>query len=80
MALTQTPTAVSEELFIGLREHFNSQQMVELTTVIAWENFRARFNRGFGIEGEGFVEGATCPVPVPGPPQQCFDLTRIIHD
>ena len=62
-ALTQTPANVSEELFDSLREHFNPQQMVELTAAIAWENFRARFNRGFGIESEGFAEGAVCPVP-----------------
>jgi alkylhydroperoxidase family enzyme len=64
LALTQTPADVSEELFDSLREHFNPQQMVELTTAIAWENFRARFNRGFGIEAEGFAEGAACPVHV----------------
>ena len=62
VALTRTPAEVPEELFNSLREHFNPQQMVELTTAIAWENFRARFNRGFGIEAEGFTEGAACPV------------------
>jgi alkylhydroperoxidase family enzyme len=62
VALTQTPAEVSEELFQSLREHFNPQQMVELATLIAWENFRARFNRGFGLEAEGFSEGAVCPV------------------
>jgi 4-carboxymuconolactone decarboxylase len=61
-ALTRTPADVPEELFNSLREHFNPQQMVELTAAIAWENFRARFNRGFGIEAEGFAEGAACPV------------------
>jgi hypothetical protein len=29
---------------------------------IAWENWRARFNRGFGTEAEGFTEGTACPV------------------
>ena len=62
VALTRIPAEVSEEMFHGLREHFNPQQMVELTVAIAWENFRARFNRGFGIEAEGFTEGAVCPV------------------
>ena len=64
VALTRTPADVPEALFNGLREHFNPRQMVELTSLIAWENFRARFNRGFGIEAEGFTEGAVCPVPV----------------
>jgi alkylhydroperoxidase family enzyme len=62
-ALTQTPADVHEELFDSLHAHFNPQQMVELTTAIAWENFRARFNRGFGIEAEGFSEGAACAIP-----------------
>jgi alkylhydroperoxidase family enzyme len=61
-ALTQTPAKSSEELFSALREHFSPLQMVELTAVIAWENFRARFNRGFGTESEGFSEGATCAI------------------
>lgn len=60
LALTRTPVNVSEELFAELRRHFNPQQMVELTSAIAWENYRARFNRGFGIEAEGFTEGAVC--------------------
>jgi 4-carboxymuconolactone decarboxylase len=66
VALTRTPAEIPQELFDSLREHFNPQQMVELTAAIAYENFRARFNRGFGIEAEGFAEGAACPVPVPG--------------
>jgi len=63
-ALTRTPAEVSAELFNSLREHFSPRQMVELATAIAWENFRARFNRGFGIEAEGFSDGAVCPVHV----------------
>jgi alkylhydroperoxidase family enzyme len=61
-ALTRTPAEVPEELFNSLHEHFNPQQMVELTVAIAWENYRARFNRGFGVEAEGFTEGAVCLV------------------
>jgi alkylhydroperoxidase family enzyme len=61
-ALTHTPTDVSDESFDSLREQFSPQQMVELTSAIAWENFRARFNRGFDIQAEGFSEGSACPV------------------
>jgi 4-carboxymuconolactone decarboxylase len=64
VALTRTPADVPEELVTGLRAHFDPRQIVELTVAIAWENFRARFNRGFGIEAEGFAEGAACPIPV----------------
>jgi alkylhydroperoxidase family enzyme len=63
VALTRTPANVSEELFSSLQEHFSSQQLVELTSAIAWENYRARFNRGFGVESEGFTDGAVCAVP-----------------
>ncbi len=62
VALTRTPANVPEELFANLREHFTPQQMVELTSAIAWENYRARFNRGFGIEAEGFTDGAVCAI------------------
>ncbi len=38
----------------------------ELTANIAWENFRARFNRGFDVAAQGFSEGAVCPIPERG--------------
>ncbi len=62
VALTRTPAHVPEELFANLHEHFSPRQLVELTSAIAWENYRARFNRGFGIEAEGFMDGAFCAV------------------
>jgi alkylhydroperoxidase family enzyme len=69
-ALTRTPAEVPKELFDSLREQLDPQQMVELTAAIAWENFRARFNRGFGIESEGFTEGAACPTHFRAPARQ----------
>jgi len=63
VAMTETPVDVPDELFAGLRQHLSPQQMVELTSAIAWENFRARFNHAFGIEAEGFTQGAVCAVP-----------------
>jgi hypothetical protein len=41
--------------------------MVELTSAIAWENYRARFDHAFGIEAEGFSQGAVCALPVRRP-------------
>jgi 4-carboxymuconolactone decarboxylase len=66
-AMTQTPVEVSDELFAGLRQHFDPRQMVELTSAIAWENYRARFDHAFGIEAEGFSAGAVCALPARGP-------------
>ena len=63
VAMTETPVVVSDELFAELRKHFGPQQMVELTSAIAWENYRARFDHAFGIEAEGFSDGAACAVP-----------------
>lgn len=62
-AMTRTPVAVSDELFAALQRHFSAAQLVEITAVIAWENFRARFNHACGIEAQGFSEGAYCVLP-----------------
>ncbi len=62
--MTQTPVEVSDALFAKLRERFNEPELVELTSAIAWENYRARFSHAFGIEGENFAEGAFCALPV----------------
>ncbi len=53
-AMTETPPAVSDELFGRLRERFDPQQLVELAAAVAFENFRARFNRVFEVEPQGF--------------------------
>jgi 4-carboxymuconolactone decarboxylase len=66
-AMTQTPVEVPDELFAGLRQHFDPRQMVELTSAIAWENYRARFDHAFGIESEGFSAGAVCALPARSP-------------
>lgn len=63
-AMTQTPVEVSNALFARLREKFDEAQLVELTSAIAWENYRARFDHAFGIEGENFSEGTVCAMPV----------------
>ena len=64
-AMTHTPVEVPDPLFAQLKEKFSPSQLVELTTTIAWENYRARFNHAFGLEGEGFSEGAYCALPAP---------------
>jgi alkylhydroperoxidase family enzyme len=68
-AMTRTPVIVSDELFAELRRHLSAAQMVEITAVIAWENFRARFNHACGIEAQGFSEGAYCVLPGRAPGQ-----------
>ncbi len=53
VALTATPVELGDDLFEALRAHFDARQLVELTSGIAWENYRARFNHAFACEAEG---------------------------
>ena len=62
-AMTETPVEVSDTLFAKLREKFSDAQLVELTSALAWENYRARFDHAFGIEAEGFTKGSYCAMP-----------------
>lgn len=62
-AMAGAPARVPEALFTHLRRLFNEEQLVELASAIAWENHRARFNRVFDVEAEGYSDGAYCPLP-----------------
>jgi len=53
-ALTITGQRVSDELFARLRALFDEAQIVELTAVVALENFRSKFNVPLGVESQGF--------------------------
>lgn len=55
--LSMTPVTVPAELRTALQANFSTKQLAELTNFIAWENARARFNRGFDIEPDGYVQG-----------------------
>ncbi len=61
-AMTRTPPEVDDDLFAALRERFDERQMVELTALIALENYRSRFNDAVGIEPQGF-SSAACALP-----------------
>jgi alkylhydroperoxidase family enzyme len=63
-ALTATPVDVSDETFAAVRAIYDDAQIVELTSALAWENYRARFDHALKIEAEGFSEGAFCPLPI----------------
>jgi alkylhydroperoxidase family enzyme len=63
VAMTGTPQEVSDELFGRLRHHLDDAQVVELTYLIGWENFRSRTNHAMGIGAAGFSDGAVCAVP-----------------
>ncbi len=63
VSLTRTPSDVSDELYAELKKHFSERELVELNSAICWENYRARFNRTFAVEAEGFSKGMFCPLP-----------------
>jgi alkylhydroperoxidase family enzyme len=60
-----TPVEVSDALFSRLREHFNEDQVVELTASIAYENFRARFDHALAIGSDQLY---VCAWPRPANP------------
>jgi AhpD family alkylhydroperoxidase len=63
VAMTSTPTQVTDELVAALRGRFDEAQLVELVNLIALENLRSRFNGAFGIGSAGFSEGRVCARP-----------------
>jgi hypothetical protein len=56
VAMTQTPSDVSEELFQSLQHHVSPPQLVELVPAIAQENFRAAQSRS--VLGRGYPMSA----------------------
>ena len=63
VAMTSTPADVSDELRQSLLEHLSKAQLMELVSMIAWENHRARLNRALGVREVGFSDGAFCALP-----------------
>ena len=69
-AMTQTPATVSDACFERARKRFEPAELVELCASIAWENYRARFNRAFALPPDGFAEGAFCVLSAPPAPTE----------
>lgn len=62
-AMADTPSNVDDALFHRLLLALCTEQLVELTNAIAWENHRARSNRVFNAGSEDYYEGALCMLP-----------------
>ena len=52
-AMTLSAKDVSDEIFGALAELFSEDEIVELTTVVAWENASSKFNRALRVESQG---------------------------
>ena len=51
-AMTDTPANVSDDLYARLRTQFSEEQLMQLGAQIAFENYRARWNRIFKVESD----------------------------
>jgi alkylhydroperoxidase family enzyme len=56
-ALTDTPSNVSDELYARLCNQFSEEQLMQLGGQIAFENYRARWNRLFDVESDNLYQG-----------------------
>ena len=55
-ALTDTPSKVSDDLYTRLRNQFSEEQLMQLGGHIAFENYRARWNRLFNVESDNLYQ------------------------
>lgn len=51
-AMTDTPADVPDNLYTRLRKQFAEEQLMQLGAQIAFENYRARWNRIFNVESD----------------------------
>jgi alkylhydroperoxidase family enzyme len=51
-AITDTPANVSDDLYTRLRNQFSEEQLMQLGAQVAFENYRARWNRIFNVESD----------------------------
>jgi len=72
-AMTDTVRDVDDALFARVREHYDEEQIAELTMLIAWENASSRFNRALRVPSAGLWKPAcrespgTAFAPLPRP-------------
>ncbi len=50
--ITITELEVSDEFFGRLQNHFDDDEIIELTATIAWENCSSKFNRALRIASQ----------------------------
>lgn len=65
-AMSATPMGAGDDdpLWARLRQHFSEDEILELVHMIAWENYRSRFNLTLGLTADGFSDGAACALPL----------------
>ena len=58
-AITDTPANVPDDLYARLGNQFSEEQLMQLGAQIAFENYRARWNRIFDVESDNLYQGST---------------------
>jgi alkylhydroperoxidase family enzyme len=53
-AMTSNPAEVPNNVHEKIWSIFNESQIIELTSAIAWKNYRARFDYALKIESQGY--------------------------
>jgi len=56
--MAETPSNVSDDLYSRLGAHFSEEQLLELGSQIAFENYRARLNRLFDVGSDNLYAPA----------------------
>ena len=54
--MTDTNKRVDDVVFGELKKHFNDDQIIELTAIIAFENLSAKFNAALEVPSQGFCQ------------------------
>jgi len=62
-AMTDTPANISDDLYTRLRKQFSEEQLMQLGAQIAFENYRARWNRIFDVGSDNLYT----PQPLKAP-------------
>ena len=62
-AMMATPSNVSDDLYMRLRQQFSEEQLLQLGGQIAFENFRARLNRIFDVQSDELYRPAQTNEP-----------------
>ena len=50
--MTRTGEEITDQLFDRLRGHFDDDQIVELTMIVAWENSSSKFNQALRVPSQ----------------------------
>lgn len=69
-AITYTDREVDADLMARLKNHFNDEEIIELTALVAFQNLSTKFNSALDVAAQGF-----CNTPPPPTAANKSDVT-----